>query len=81
MTHPVTADALFSLPDDGYRYDLVRGELRRVKSVWIIERKERRITVHRTGHTPEVFSDGSDITDELLPGLKLPLSRIFTLSK
>jgi len=26
----MTADALYSMPDDGYRYDLIKGELRRM---------------------------------------------------
>ncbi len=30
VTRLLTADELAALPDDGYRYDLVRGELRRV---------------------------------------------------
>jgi Uma2 family endonuclease len=29
----MTADALYSMPDDGYRYDLVKGELRRMSLV------------------------------------------------
>src|SRR5436190_23291136 len=30
ITHPITADALYSMPDDGYRYDLIKGELKRM---------------------------------------------------
>jgi hypothetical protein len=29
----VTADELFMLPDDGFRYELVKGELRRMPAV------------------------------------------------
>src|SRR3989304_1142741 len=29
-THATTADELFRMPDDGYRYDLVEGELRKM---------------------------------------------------
>lgn len=30
LTQPVTADELFDLPDDGNRYELVKGELRKM---------------------------------------------------
>jgi len=30
LTKPVTADELLAMPDDGYRYELVTGELRKV---------------------------------------------------
>jgi len=30
LTKPVTADELLAMPDDGYRYELVEGELRRM---------------------------------------------------
>jgi Uma2 family endonuclease len=30
LTKPVTADELLAMPDDGYRYELVKGELRRM---------------------------------------------------
>lgn len=29
-TKPMTAEELFAMPDDGYRYELVRGELRKM---------------------------------------------------
>jgi Uma2 family endonuclease len=29
LTKPVTADELLAMPDDGYRYELIEGELRR----------------------------------------------------
>ena len=30
QTRPVTAEELFNMPDDGYRYELVRGKLRKI---------------------------------------------------
>ena len=30
LTKPVTADELLEMPDDGYRYELVKGELRKM---------------------------------------------------
>src|SRR6185503_15009665 len=30
LTKPVTADELLAMPDDGYRYELIEGELRRM---------------------------------------------------
>jgi Uma2 family endonuclease len=30
LTRPVTADELLAMPDDGYRYELVKGELRKM---------------------------------------------------
>jgi Uma2 family endonuclease len=30
LTKPVTADQLLEMPDDGYRYELIEGELRRM---------------------------------------------------
>jgi Uma2 family endonuclease len=30
LTKPVTADELLAMPDDGYRYELVKGELRKM---------------------------------------------------
>jgi Uma2 family endonuclease len=30
LTKPVTADELLAMPDDGYRYELVKGELKRM---------------------------------------------------
>jgi len=30
ITRPVTADELLAMPDDGYRYELVKGELRKM---------------------------------------------------
>lgn len=30
QTKPMTAEELFKMPDDGYRYELVRGELRKM---------------------------------------------------
>ena len=30
MTRPMTAEDLLLLPDDGYRYELIRGELKQM---------------------------------------------------
>src|SRR5438552_291363 len=30
ISHPMTADALYSMPNDGYRYDHIKGQLRRM---------------------------------------------------
>ena len=31
-TQPVTAEELLNMPDDGFRYELIRGELRKMPS-------------------------------------------------
>jgi Uma2 family endonuclease len=178
MTHPMTADALYSMPDDGYRYDLIKGELRRmspaggkhgiiianltaeivqhvrqhnlgivfgaetgfklesnpdtvlgpdiafirgdrvpagdfsekfwamppdlvvevlspgdsrretqekiqtyldtgVKSVWIIHLKKREVRIYRRGREAQIFAETAELMDDLLPGFRFPVSRIF----
>lgn len=49
-----------------------------VRLVWIVEPKNRTITTHRLGRPERIFHSG-DLLDgeEVLPGLRVPVERIF----
>ena len=49
-----------------------------VRLVWVIEPKKRTITTHRAGRPPQVLSVGDTLDGEdVLPGLAVPVARIF----
>jgi Uma2 family endonuclease len=48
-----------------------------VNSVWIIRLKKREVQIYRTKRETEIFSEAAEIADELLPGFRFPVSRIF----
>ena len=53
-TRPVTAEELFDMPDDGCRYELVRGELRKMAPAGFFHgTSAMRIGVHLANHVRE----------------------------
>jgi Uma2 family endonuclease len=48
-----------------------------VPRVWIISPRRRELTVYRTDGPAKLYLSGDTLTDDLFPGLSLPLSRVF----
>lgn len=49
-----------------------------VRLVWVIEPRKRTITTHRLGRPPQVLGSGDTLDGEdVLPGLSVPVERIF----
>ena len=48
-----------------------------VKSVWIVHVKKPAVRVYRRDRDVLIFAGTAELTDELLPGFRLPVSRIF----
>ena len=49
-----------------------------MKEVWFVDPATRQLTVYRPGRTPRVFRDHEILeTDDLLPGFRYPLARLF----
>src|SRR5262249_50687684 len=53
-----------------------------VRMVWTLDPKARTLTIHRPGEQPGVLGEDAPLTGEdLLPGLELPLHRVFGEAK
>ncbi len=51
------------------------------KQVWIVNGKDRTVVIHRSASDRETFSGSDDLkADDLLPGFRLSLDRIFSTS-
>jgi len=48
-----------------------------VESVWIIQLKRREVRVHRRNRDVQIFAETTELTDELLPGFRFPVVKIF----
>jgi hypothetical protein len=66
---PMTADELSRMPEDGFRHELVRGELKRIAPAVTVYRSLSDIVV-LTSHD---ILDGGDV----VPEWKLPLNDLF----
>jgi Uma2 family endonuclease len=52
-----------------------------VRQVWFVEPLARRVTIHRPHAKPEVLNEGDTLDgDDLLPGFRYPLSRLFSVA-
>jgi Uma2 family endonuclease len=74
-TRLFTADELLRLPEDGSRYELVEGELKKMSPLW-----KRLVQVHRSSGTETIATTVADVleVDEVVPGWRLPLDDIYS---
>jgi Uma2 family endonuclease len=81
----VTVEELRCRPDDGSRYELVRGVLRRMNPpgaqhgpIGIVDPDARTVTIHRPGRSPLVLRESETLfADDLLPGFRYSVAALF----
>jgi hypothetical protein len=54
-----------------------RRAIRGLKSAWIIHLKKREVRIYHPKRETQIFPETAELTDELLPEFRFPLSRIF----
>ena len=83
-----TAEELLDMPDDGYRYELVRGELRKKVADWLaagtrmvgdgVNPHNKTVKVHRSPTDVVALATTDSLNGgDVVPGWRMPLSDIF----
>lgn len=75
----VSADALLTMPKDGFRYELVKGELRRISPAgWVVSPKRRSVTVYRSMTDVKRLSESDELEGgDVVTGFRCKVSEIF----